>query len=245
MKKSKMRIAAVLLAVVMVLVSVPLSFYAAETDPQAEQQKTPDFIKDCKTGDIIEFGLYPQSKVDDESLTAALDKETKSWVSYNYYSGDGVMTGGGMAPSDYMQYSDFEYESQLYRAVKFTKFRPQYSFESNDAQEVLTYQDDNGYECGKTYYFKYEPLEWRVLDPASGLVMCAKVIDAQAFNDFFIYAKDESGEGADICWSDDQHTVRADDYTKSGVRFWLENSFMTEAFSRLELSKSEEPTLEN
>lgn len=248
MKRSKLRIVAVIMAVVMLFTFVPLCFYAAEADdetPASDVSKSPDFIKDCKTGDTINFGQYPQSKVDDEKLIAELEKENKSWVSYNYYSGDGVMTGGGMAPSDYMKYSDFEYESQLYRAVQFTKFRPQYTFESNDSQDVLTFQDDNGYECSKTYYFKYEPLSWRVLDPAAGLVMCSKVIDAQPFNDFFVYAKDETGEGSDICWSNDEHTVRADDYTKSSVRYWLENSFLSEAFSVLELSKIEETAINN
>ena len=51
---------------------------------------------DYKTGEIIEFGSYPQSKVTDEATIAVLTASEAAtsatgngWISYNYYIGTG------------------------------------------------------------------------------------------------------------------------------------------------------------
>ena len=241
MKKSKLRITALLLAVIVSLVSVNLSFFAAETEPEkpSEQAQMHDFIKDCKAGDVIKFGSYPQTRVTDEELISEFTKVTdKKWVSYDYYSGDDAMNGGGMVSSDYMKYADFEYNYEHYRAVAFKNYRPIYTYESNDGNSVLTNQDDHGYTAdgsGKAYYFKFEPLEWRVLDPSIGLVMSTKAIDAQAFNNFFIKGKDEAGK--DACWKDKDKKINANDYQNSDLHTWLSDSFFANSFSTLEKSK--------
>lgn len=73
-------------------------------------------------GDIIEFGSYPQSEVTDSALVAALKEQPLEWISYGYYSGSGEL--GSMAESDYMKYADVEYNGEKYRAVTFSKYRP-------------------------------------------------------------------------------------------------------------------------
>ncbi|MBQ7595345.1 MAG: dockerin type I repeat-containing protein, partial [Clostridia bacterium] len=231
MKKNILRVSAFLLAVIVSLTCVQCSFFAVETT-------TPDFIKDCKTGDIIKFGSYPQGEVYNIDLIASLDAVEKTWVSYNYYSGDNNLIGGGMTPSDFMQYADFDYNGTTYRAVTFSKFRPTQTSLDNSDEHVAAYQNKYGYECGQVYYFKYEPLEWRVLDPANGLIMCASVIDSQPLNNYYIYAKMPNTEyGNSLCWANPELTVYAADYTKSDLRTWLNADFYKSAFSALEQSK--------
>ncbi len=219
------KIAAVLIAIV-VLCAAPIggligvdgmSFFA----PQAEAAG-----KTYKVGDIVEFGSYPQSRVTNSSLVSALNKVSKSWVSYGYYSGTGSY--GTMVQGDWMKYADFTYNGTKYRAVTFSQYRP-YST-CNPSSTSKTYQDDNGYTPNNIYYFKYEPLKWRVLDPSTGLVLCESIIDAQAYsNTVYGYGTDPYGHLAD--WNDAAHTCYANDYATSSIRAWLNDDFYNIAFS--------------
>ncbi len=219
------KIAAVLIAIV-VLCAAPIggligvdgmSFFA----PQAEAAG-----KTYKVGDIVEFGSYPQSRVTNSSLVSALNKVSKSWVGYGYYSGTGSY--GTMVQGDWMKYADFTYNGTKYRAVTFSQYRP-YST-CNPSSTSKTYQDDNGYTPNNIYYFKYEPLKWRVLDPSTGLVLCESIIDAQAYsNTVYGYGTDPYGHLAD--WNDAAHTCYANDYATSSIRAWLNDDFYNIAFS--------------
>lgn len=219
------KIAAVLIAIV-VLCATPIGglvgvdgmgFFA----PQAEAAG-----KTYKVGDIVEFGSYPQSRVTNSSLVSALNKVSKNWVSYGYYSGTGSY--GTMAQGDWMKYADFTYNGTKYRAVTFSQYRP-YST-CNPSSTSKTYQDDNGYTPNNIYYFKYEPLKWRVLDPSTGFVLCESIIDAQAYsNTVYGYGTDPYGHLAD--WNDAAHTCYANDYATSSIRAWLNDDFYNIAFS--------------
>mgnify|MGYP000204078120 FL=1 len=219
------KIAAVLIAIVVLcaasiggLVGVDcMSFFA----PKAEAAG-----KTYKVGDIVEFGSYPQSRVTNSSLVSALNKVSKNWVSYGYYSGTGSY--GTMAQGDWMKYADFTYNGTKYRAVTFSQYRP-YST-CNPSSTSKTYQDDNGYTPNNIYYFKYEPLKWRVLDPSTGFVLCESIIDAQAYsNTVYGYGTDPYGHLAD--WNDAAHTCYANDYATSSIRAWLNDDFYNIAFS--------------
>ena len=163
-------------------------------------------------GDIIEFGSYPQSEVKNEALISALNSQSGKWKSYGYYSDPGeLFTEGKMSVADYMRYMDVEYNGNKYRAVTFDSYRP------------YTIQDDNSYKTGTTYWFRYEPLKWRILDLSTGLVMCNTIIDSQAYNNYIIK------NGA--YWGDKFQTYYASNYSKSSIRLWLNNDFYNTAFS--------------
>lgn len=174
------------------------------------------------TGTIINFGSYPQSKVTDTSLIKKLDNQTKQWESYEYYTGTGSWHDGKMEPSDYMQYADFKYGGNKYRAVTFSQYRPYYTGYTSSASH--TFQDDNGYYTGNVYYFKYEPLQWRVLDASEGLVMCNSAIDSQAYNNYIL----DSGS---LYYGDSSMSYYASDYGNSSIRDWLNEDFYNTAFS--------------
>lgn len=72
----------------------------------------------------------------------------------------------------------------MFRAVTFSEYRPGSS--GGLKGDVYSNQNDNGYHPNNVYYFKYEPLTWRVLDPDEGYIMCDNAIDSQAFQNFVI-----------------------------------------------------------
>ena len=189
-----------------------------------------------KTGDIIKFGSYPQSRVTDEAIIDGLDSQSLSWKSYNYYSGTGSWDDGNMKPSDYMKYADIVFNGNKYRAVTFSKYRPYWT--GNTSSPSNTQQNDNGYYTGNVYYFKYEPLKWRVLDASTGLVVCDSVIDSQAYNNYFLSSNGEY-------YGDSGKNHYASDWENSSLRKWLNEDFYNTAFSKLQQDRIQTLTREN
>lgn len=189
-----------------------------------------------KTGDIIKFGSYPQSKVTDEAIIDGLNSQSLSWKSYNYYSGTGSWDDGNMTSSDYMLYADFLYGGEKYRAVTFSEYR---TYETGDTSSASnSCQDDNGYFANNVYYFKYEPLKWRVLDASTGLVICDSAIDSQPYNNYILYADD-------YWWGDSDKKHYASNWEYSSLRAWLNNEFYNTAFSKMQQDRIKEMTREN
>ena len=188
------------------------------------------------TGTIINFGSYPQSRVNDTVTINKLDGVTKNWKSYNYYSGTGDWNDGNMKPSDYMKYADIVLNGNKYRAVTFSKYRPYETGITSSSSN--TSQNDNGYYTGNIYYFKYEPLEWRVLDASTGLVVCDSIIDSQAYNNYILDADD-------YCWGDSDKTHYANNWEYSSLREWLNDDFCNTAFSKTQQNRIKEITREN
>ena len=220
---------ALTLALIMVLGVAPLSEFAGVDWASLFAPKAEAEGKTYKVGDIIEFGSYPQSKVSDSSLVSALNKVLKNWVSYGYYSGDG--SSGSMKPGDWMKYADFTYNGTKYRAVTFSQYRPTVTSQKHSVE----CQSENGYIVDNIYYFRYEPLKWRVLDPTTGLVICESIIDSQAYSDkMYEYGKDMYGYTA--YWNDSNHAHYANDYGTSSIRKWLNNDFYEAAFSSVQKS---------
>ncbi len=181
----------------------------------------------------IQFGNYPQTKV---TATTALSNAAANatWKSYNYYIGNGYYDGE-MYQDDFMKYADFFSGGVKYRAVKFTQFRPRSTRNTSSASN--SYQDDNGYSLDTTYYFKYEPLTWRVLDASTGLIVCDSIIDSQAYQN----SVRESG-GDYYYW---RTSTYANDYVLSTIRTWLNNDFYNTAFNSAQKENIKSTTVDN
>lgn len=179
-----------LLALVMVLAAGPLAGFSGLTEragltapvAQAADNEGGSGSGDSGTGsgatlqvgDVIEFGTYPQTRVTDRYFVNSLDAFSESLPEQNYgytYNGNKTLN---------MVYKDFFYQGVKYRGVKIGQYRP--ITIDNSASAGNSYQDENGYELNKWYYFKYEPLRWLVLDPEQGMVICDSVIDSQIFH---------------------------------------------------------------
>ena len=184
---------------------------------------------------LVEFGSYPQSEVTSTSLLSALNSLSLSWKSYGYYSGTGDWIDGQMTSGDYMKYADVTYKGEKYRAVKFTEYRPSYTGHDNDDG---TYQDDNGYYTNTVYWFKFEPLMWRVLDPDEGFMMCESIIDSQPYNNTIYYYGGKY-------YQDTSCTNYANDYATSSIRDWLNDDFYNTAFTSKEKEKIQESEQDN
>lgn len=209
----------IVLSLLMLLTVTPMTVFAEKTE-----------TKTYKTGDIIEFGSYPQSEVTDAALKSALTSRagsTSGWTSYNYYiSGE---------QSDYMKYTDVEYGGAKYRGVYFTQYRPYYTDDSSSTGS--SFQDDNGYNTSTVYWFKYEPMKWQVLsfDKTTGnaVVLSKDIIDSQQYynnrNDRTIGGK----------------TVYPNNYEHSDIRAWLNGTFYDGAFTASEKNAIIATTLDN
>mgnify|MGYP005860585351 FL=1 len=219
---------ALTLALIMVLGVAPLSEFAGVDWARLFAPKAEAAEKTYKVGDIVSFGSYPQSRVTDSATVSALDKISKNWVSYGYYSGNSGGNEGSMKPGDWMQYADISLGGTKYRAVRFTQYRPRFTTFPSSSDD--SYQDDNGYTVNNVYYFKYEPLKWRVLDPKTGLVLSESIIDSQAYsNTIYQYVTDPYGDAP--YWNDAEHTHYANDYATSSIRKWLNEDFYNTAFT--------------
>ena len=228
------RIFTVILAVCMLLSIAPVTM-AAETADGGYQK-----------GDIIEFGSYPQSKVTNPRIISVLDGFLTDdvWVSYDYYIGTGTEYDGNMTSSDYMKYADLKLNGEKYRAVRFSQYRP--TVTSDVSSEATSVQDNNGYELNTTYFFKYEPLTWTVLDPEEGYVMSNIAIDAQAYENFSYYDPDsfDSASGP-MVYNGKDCKYLANDWSKCSLREWLNRDFFNTAFTAEEKAQIGKTYLDN
>ncbi len=176
-----------------------------------------------RDGDYIYFGTYPQSEVTDEILTTALSAQAGSlpsasnpanWTSYGYYISSTV--------TDFMWYIDLTYGGEQYRGVYFTSYRP--CFTGYLSSTDYSYQDNNGYSVSTVYWFKYEPIKWRILSEEGGeaLILCEMIIDSQEYYD---NSSTRTINGS---------TVYANNYAYSNIRTFLNETFYNTAFTSLQ-----------
>lgn len=239
MKRTLKRILSTVLVAVMLIGIAPIG--GIDFTPKAKAMD----LSSYKVGDLIEFGSYPQSEVKDSDLIAKIEAAgaSISWVDYNYYAGTGDPSDGNMKPvKEMMLYKDIPYGDNKYRAVKINQYRPCYTGEISYSTYEVGWdhylQYDNGYYTNNVYYFKYEPLQWRVLDVSTGLVVCDSIIDSQPYNNYILNADDEY-------WVDSNKKHYASNWEYSSLRAWLNNDFYNTAFSKMQQDRIKELTREN
>lgn len=179
-----------------------------------------------KVGDVIEFGQYPQMQVQDEALVNALNARApawENWISYGHYSGEGIY--GTMTSGDWMRYTEVTYNGSRYRGVRFTQCRTSFTYTATESSYT-----ENGYRTYTNYWFKYEPLKWRVLDPSTGLVMCETIIDSQPYSNT-VYYDEKAASDSYAYFNDASYKNYANDYETSSIRKWLNEDFCDAAFS--------------
>lgn len=205
------KILSLILVTVMLLTLVPMAYAASDVK---------------KVGDVIEFGSYPQTEVTDKALIDALNglaPAWENWKSYGYYSGEG--TYGSMTSGDWMRYAEVSYNGSKYRGVRFTLCRPNYTYTSTEASYT-----ENNYRTYTNYWFKYEPLKWRILDPSTGLVMCETIIDSQPYSNT-VYQDPAAASETYAYFNDAVYKNYANDYETSSIRKWLNEDFYNAAFT--------------
>lgn len=225
-------------------------------------------------GKYVLFGSYPQSKVTDETVSAALteaagalptNESDGNWTSYGYdivysivedaYAETPVNVVASRTVKIYSWYIDREYNGARYRGIYFSDYRPvsyiDYGGEMNknmfsseeemnefldsvsrerlEEEEMFPTEEDalqahNGYTAGSVYWFKYEPVKWRILEENDG--------KAFLMSDTALYSREMSG-----IFSYNHKKITEDNwyyycnYAASDLRKWLNGSFYNDAFS--------------
>lgn len=180
------------------------------------------------------FGTYPQTILSDSDLIYSLNgaagilptaSESQLWTNYGYYISSSV--------SSYMWYIDLVSGDDEYRGVYFTSYRPY--FTGDDSSISTSYQDDNGYFTSNIYWFKYEPITWRVLDVQTdkAFLMADFILDSQ---DYYYSTSTRTIGGS---------TVYSNNYAESHIRSWLNDNFYNTAFTAEEKSIIQTTTVDN
>ncbi|MCQ3035643.1 MAG: DUF6273 domain-containing protein [Bacilli bacterium] len=147
--------------------------------------------------DTVVYGFYPQTHVSDESLVSALNSLTASSINENGY---------------------YSYNENLYYPyVANPTEHPYYSCKFEDGTLISR---------GNKYWFKVEPIEWKVLDDNNEyFISSAKILDAHRHN--------ESYDGTKLRTDYQGNTgeAYANNYKYSEVRSWLNTDFYNAAFS--------------
>ena len=180
-----------------------------------------------KVGDIIQFGSYPQSEVKDEILIAelnALTPEWEEWTSYGYYSGTGQY--GTMVQGDWMRYVDVSHNNLKYRGVMFNKYKSNYTWTSWSDYPYSDY-----YQTNVIYWFRFEPINWRILDPDIGLVISDIIIDTQAYSNTVYWNGEYYNKFNNYNYKLENYAC---DYKTSTIRKWLNDEFYNLAFDNSE-----------
>ncbi len=180
-----------------------------------------------KKGNAIYFGSYPQTQANkkeaDElskvvSIDEVADKNQFSCCAFSDFDGDAKNV-------------DVSLGGNAYRGMRFLKYRTNGSHVSKMLPSLLkdrtrvkpntTYQFDNGFCPNKTYWFKFEPLRWKILasSPNKALLFCDCIIYS---NRFYRSFNEKRVLGDAISYSND--------YELSDVRKWLNEVFLYDAF---------------
>ncbi|MBE6530045.1 MAG: hypothetical protein E7680_05560 [Ruminococcaceae bacterium] len=185
-------------------------------------------------GDYILFGSYPQSEVTDSALKNILNKQAgdfptasdaQNWIPYLYDFHNFRW---------FMWYQDITLNGETYRGVFFTAYR-QKQTSSYESSSEYSLQDDNGYINKHVYWFRYEPIKWRILseDEGTALILCENIIDCYHY---------EHERGTRTI---NEKKVYSCNYEYSDIRIWLNEVFYETAFSDLEKALIEITAVDN
>lgn len=180
------------------------------------------FTEDDYT-DKMEFGEYPQSEVKNKSVKSALEslcgqKPTADnlfgWTPYRFYVEEEL-------DESLCYYKDLTHEYVRYRAVYIADYRPART--ELAVSDSSTNQLRNGYVKDAIYFFRYDPLVWRILyEDDKAFLMIDNSIDSL---EYYHTNTERTIEGK---------TISPNNYEHSNVRKWLTEDFYNTAFSEIE-----------
>ncbi|MBQ9471793.1 MAG: hypothetical protein IJU73_01480, partial [Ruminococcus sp.] len=176
------------------------------------------------------FGSYPQTRVTDSALIEELNEQLNGVVMNQYPYSHGGGTYDSMVKSGYMSWADITYNNEKYRAVKIDDYRPKFIY-TKQAKDY-SMQSVTGYKPGDIYWFRFDPIEWRLTDD-SNLLVADLALDSQPFNDeLYLCEEGKMINGKrHYVFKDAQFTEPANDWEVSYIRGWLNDEFYNTAFT--------------
>lgn len=197
------------------------------------------------TGDIYLFGSYPQSEVKDEATISNLSNEVEElptavdshgWTAYNWYKDSSNETNYGW-------YIDLDINNDGqndYRGVYYTSYRPYDTSLSSTKENSKQYQ--NGYRISTVYWFKYEPIKWKVIVNNSGeyYMLANDILDSEQYS---MYASTDKTIKTDYQGNTD--SAYQNNYKYSDLRSFLNVDFYNVAFTDSEASRIQNALVDN
>lgn len=186
-------------------------------------------VKYTRDGDNIYFGYWPQTLERDETVIAKLnemagkpplprDKENP----FNWESHDGTT---------YMWQKIVIYNGTKYLGVQMNDYR------ASGVYSLTSYIMKNGYFTSEVYWFKYEPIKWRILTTSgnSAYIMSDIALDSfsiqpnryQGFynEEYGVFRTDQNGN---------MDGTYANNWEYCFLRGWLNETFYNEVFNGLQ-----------
>lgn len=186
-------------------------------------------VKYTREGDNIYFGYWPQTLERDETVIAKLnemagtpplprDKENP----YNWESHEGTT---------YMWQKIVIYNGTKYLGVQMNDYR------ASGVYSLRSYIMKNGYFTFEVYWFKYEPIKWRILTTSgnSAFIMSDIALDSfsiqpdryQGFynEEYGVFRTDQNGN---------MDGTYANNWEYCFLRQWLNETFYKEVFNDLQ-----------
>ena len=185
-------------------------------------------VKYTREGDYIYFGYWPQTLERDETVVAKLnemagkpplprDKENP----YNWESHEGTT---------YMWQKIVIYNGTKYLGVQMNDYR------ASGVYSLRSYIMKNGYFTYEVYWFKYEPIKWKILTTSgnSAYIMSDIALDS------FSIQPDRKEENRDGLYASYNKSTGVPDGTYANnweycfLRRWLNETFYNEVFNKLQ-----------
>ena len=185
-------------------------------------------VRYTRDGDYIYFGYWPQTLERDETVVAKLnemagtpplprDKENP----YNWESHEGTT---------YMWQKIVIYNGTKYLGVQMNDYR------ASGVYSLTSYIMKNGYFTFEVYWFKYEPIKWRILTTSgnSAYIMSDIALDS------FSIQPDRKEENRDGLYASYNNSTGVPDGTYANnweycfLRQWLNETFYNEVFNKLQ-----------
>ena len=185
-------------------------------------------VRYTRDGDYIYFGYWPQTLERDENVIAKLneiagtpplprDKENP----YNWESHEGTT---------YMWQKIVIYNGTKYLGVQMNDYR------ASGVYALRSYIMKNGYFTFEVYWFKYEPIKWRILTTNEN---SAYIMSDIALDSFSIQPdrKDENRDGLIASYNNSTGVpdgTYANNWEYCFLRRWLNETFYNEVFNKLQ-----------
>ncbi len=185
-------------------------------------------VRYTREGDHIYFGHWPQTRERDENVVAKLNEIAGKPPTprdkanpYNWESHEGV---------SYMLQKIVIYNGTKYLGVQMNEYRASGVYSLR--RDIM----DNGYFTTEVYWFKYEPIKWRILTTSGN----SAFIMSDIALDFFSMQPDRKSEIRDDLLASYNNSagvpdgIYANNWEYSFIRRWLNETFYNEVFNDLQ-----------
>ena len=186
-------------------------------------------VRYTREGKYIYFGHWPQTREKDENVVAKLNEMAGTPPSprdnkgnpFNWESHEGAT---------YMWQKIVIYNGTKYLGVQMNDYR------ASGVYSLRSYIMENGYFTSEVYWFKYEPIKWRILTTSgnSAYIMSDIALDS------FSIQPNRKGEIRDGLYADYNNSpgvpdgTYANNWEYSFIRSWLNETFYNAVFNGLQ-----------